>query len=252
MTTPKSEIRTANKELVDALLGMNTRNRHIRKGVVSRYVRDIQNGKWVLTNQGIGISSCGVLVDGQHRLEAIKAAGYPPVPLLLVSGLDLESQTVVDQQAKRSARDILQFAFNARVSRAAPAIANVILKSQSNWRGGYLPTMTEVMDCINEWAEEIELVAETPKSANFFAAPYLASFVLGIRLYQQDHVQSFIQRVESGEMLQKNMPEYHLRNLIVTTRKTGAGYAAQVERFQKCSKALESFVKGKDVYVLRA
>jgi hypothetical protein len=250
--TYRAEIRNANKEIVDALLSMNTRNRSVRKSVVERYCRDIQNGNWFLTNQGIGVSSCGVVVDGQHRLEAIKKAGYPPVPLLIVYGLDIESQKVVDQQVKRSARDLLLFAFDARVSRQAPSIANCILKSQQNWNGSYSPTMSELMQFIADWSDEIAFVVGVPSSINFFAAPYLAAFVIGCRSHGREKVASFMQRVETGEMLNKNMPEYHLRNLAITSRKGSAGYLIQVERFNKTTKALDCFCDGKEMGVLRA
>jgi hypothetical protein len=101
-----AQIKTATRQLVDSLLEMNTNNRAVRKSVVDCYKQDIADGRWYLTNQGIGVDINGVLIDGQHRLLAIKESGYPPIPLLIVSGLSVEAQTAIDQHSKRSVRDV--------------------------------------------------------------------------------------------------------------------------------------------------
>lgn len=250
---PHAEIRTVTKQLVDSLLAMNTSNRPLRNAIVEKYASDIKAGKWKITNQGIGVTVDGVLADGQHRLHAIKLLDYPPVPLLIVYGLDADSQIVIDSHAKRSARDVLQFAFGVRVNRNAPAIANVILKAKNNeLRKSYSNHV--LMDCISEYLEEIEIVANTPKSANFYAAPFLASFVIQMKLRPdlKDEIIKFMKSTEDGEMLDKTMPQYHLRNYIASSSKNSAGGEMQTERFIKCTKALVAYLKGEKMAVLRA
>jgi len=248
---PYAEIKIATRELVEALLSMNTKNRHLKRSVIARYKRDIEAGNWMLTNQGIGVSESGVLIDGQHRLEAIKECGYPALSILIVYGLSMESQQVVDQQAKRSARDLLSFAFNARVSRGAPAIGNCILRNHRGWAGSYSPTITELMDCLTEYMDEIEEIVGKPKLGNFYAAPHLAAFVMIAKVGNREKVLDFMEMVETGEMLTKTMPAFHLRNLMVTTRKGGGGMQAQIERFKKTTKATECFIQGGEMGVLR-
>lgn len=250
---PHAEIRTVTKQLVDSLLAMNTNNRSLKKRVVERYKIDIKAGKWMLTNQGIGVTSSGVLADGQHRLQAIKECGYPPLPLLIVHGLDNNVQIAVDAHAKRSARDMLHFAFDTRVSRAAPAIGNVILKNYNNqWNGTF--SNSRLMDVIVEYSDEIEAVTSIPKNQNFYAAPYMASFAIQLKLRPdlRDQIAQFMKSVENGEMLDKTMPEYHLRNYIVASAKTKGGTEVQHERFIKCTKALVAYLKGEKMGVLRA
>lgn len=248
---PTATIRIATRELVDTLLAMNTNNRKLRKTVVDNYKRDLLSGNWHLTNQGIGVSCNGVLIDGQHRLEAIKAAGYPPVDILIVGGLNGIVQNLVDQQVKRSARDVLQFAFNVRVANQAPAICNVILRSVFCFGGGYKPTMTELMDCVNDYCEEIETVVAKPKSMTFFAAPYLAAFVLSCKNGHTEKTLEFMEAVEAGELLSKDMPAFHLRNLIVSNRRNSGGMAVQKERFLKAEKAVSAHTENQKMGVLR-
>lgn len=247
-----AEIRTATKTLVDALLAMNTSNRPIKKRVVEKYARDIKAGNWLLTNQGIGVSDSGVLLDGQHRLEAIKQCGYPPVSILVVSGLSEDCKMAVDQHAKRTARDMLQFAFEYRVSYYAPAIATALLASKTDWRGGY--TMSEIYDCILDHEEEIRSIVEIPKNHKSFAAPYLAAFVQCIRdgIGDLEKMTKFIHDVETGEMLSKNDPQFHLHNLMRTTKSNGGGGLLRKERFEKAKKAYTAYASGQKMGVLRA
>jgi hypothetical protein len=252
--TAFAEIRTTTKPLVDALLAMNTLNRPIKKRVVEKYARDIKAGKWVLTNQGIGVSESGVLLDGQHRLEAIKACGYPPVPVLVVGGLPDECRLAVDQHAKRSARDMLHFAFDYRVSNSAPAIATALIcsKSSNGWSGGQ--TMSEIYECILDYSEEIEAVVSLPKNVKNFAAPYLAAFIDCIKsgIGDIDKLAKFINDIETGEMLSRTDPQFHLRNLVKSTRMTGGGSVVRKERFEKAKKAFTAYVNGQKMGVLRA
>jgi hypothetical protein len=246
---PECQIVTATKPLVDSLLAMNTENRPIRKAVVDRYKRDILAGKWFLTNQGIGISQDGVMIDGQHRLAAIRECGYPQIPILIVSGLDREARKAVDQHAKRSARDLLAFSFNARVSRAAPAIAAVLFRNSTNWRMS--PTNQEIYDIITDNREEMESVIDGAMNKNFFAAPFSAAFVISCKDHGVDRTLLFMRSVEVGEMLTKEMPEFHLRNFIITNRKTTGGGSMQRERFEKCMKAIAAHMEGRKMGVLR-
>lgn len=248
---PRAEIVTATSQLVDALLSMNNNNRNIKKNVVERYKRDIESGNWSLTNQGIGVSEDGVLIDGQHRLQAIMECGYPPIDILIVYGLSMDSQKHVDQQAKRSARDLLMFAFNARVSRSAPAIGNCILKFELV-SSGYTPTISELMDCISAYIDEMKELCLIPKKANFFAAPFMASFTIAAKQHGINKIAEFMRLVEDGELLTKNMPAFHLRNLIVTQKRSSGGSFVQKERMFKCNKAIAAYLEGKEMGVLRA
>ena len=246
----KAEIKIANKGLVDALLGMNKSNRTIRKSVVDGYRRDIIAGNWRITNQGIGVTEGGVLADGQHRLMALKECGYPAVPLLIVYNLDEDIQKFVDAHAKRSVRDLLLFSFDARVSRNAPAIANVLIKISRGHSSG-VATNSEIMDVITEYQEQINIVLKIPSQINTFAAPYFAAFVKFLHedSGRIDFLKKFISSVETGELLTKDMPEFHLRNFLITS--VGGGSSLQFERFEKTMKAMQKSIAGEKLGVLR-
>lgn len=59
-------------EMAKSMLAKNMKdNRPVLKNTVHGYARQMRNGKWKLTHQGIAFDENGELVDGQHRLNAI-------------------------------------------------------------------------------------------------------------------------------------------------------------------------------------
>lgn len=75
-----------NKQRADALLELNTDNRHMRESHINYIIRQIVNGNWVLTHQGIAISDKGRIIDGQQRLTAISRCGKA-VKLFVFEGI---------------------------------------------------------------------------------------------------------------------------------------------------------------------
>ena len=101
----KSEIRTVTPEDAKEILKLNTNNRNIRKKYVQHLASAILNNEWKLTHQGIAISTDNVLLDGQHRLEAIVLADIPVV-ILVSTNVDKDSFKVIDNGAKRNIADL--------------------------------------------------------------------------------------------------------------------------------------------------
>ena len=57
--------------------GVVLKNRNFRPRWSEEIARRITAGEWDTTHQGIALSSSGFILDGQHRLPAIVAAGIP-------------------------------------------------------------------------------------------------------------------------------------------------------------------------------
>ena len=57
---------------------LDTLHEHQRRRMeapTARMVRDMAEGRWVTTHEGIAFDTRGRLIDGQHRLAAIVASG---------------------------------------------------------------------------------------------------------------------------------------------------------------------------------
>lgn len=250
-----ARIVTMNKEMVDSLLAMNTSNRRVKPAVVERYARDMASGYWPLTSQGIGVSNEGVLLDGQHRLLAMQKAGYPPLEVLLVTGLHPNSQRVIDQQSKRTARDIFRLSFDATIAATAPAILQVLARFEpecqtpiSSGKSGTL-TIDEMYDLYELYYESIEPVCRIEGVRGFLSAAYMAAgaFMLHKKQTTIDIIAEFFDQVKGGENLNKKMPAYHLRNYVISSKSSGSNGPIQRERYLKTKKAIAAFASKQEM-----
>lgn len=64
-------VETVTPEIAAQMLSANTINRSLRHAHVAILAKQIMEGKWRTTSQGIAIAEDGTLLDGQHRLSAI-------------------------------------------------------------------------------------------------------------------------------------------------------------------------------------
>ena len=92
-------------EMATEWLDKNTKNRHVRHLHLGRLKKDMENGKFVITHQGVAICEDGTLIDGQHRLYAIKDTGKSQW-MLVTTGLPMDAQQFVDNGARRLAADM--------------------------------------------------------------------------------------------------------------------------------------------------
>lgn len=74
----ETKVVTITPEMAKSMLEHNMKNnRPVLKSTVHAYARQMRNGHWNLTHQGIAFDENGELVDGQHRLHAIIEANIP-------------------------------------------------------------------------------------------------------------------------------------------------------------------------------
>ncbi|WP_198284957.1 hypothetical protein [Saccharomonospora cyanea] len=116
----------------------NTNNRPLSSQTVTSLARAIERGEWQLTHQGIAFDEDGLLVDGQHRLAAIKKAGVP-VRISVTHGVPRSAFAVMDTGRKRTGRDALSLAGESNGTHLAAALRGLHLyltQPDSGWSGG--------------------------------------------------------------------------------------------------------------------
>jgi hypothetical protein len=250
MQKPTVEIVTATKKLITELRALDTHNRKKKKNHVDYLRREIRDGKWTLTNQGVGVTASGFVCDGGHRLEAIELEGYPPVQFILARGLPDNAQKYVDQHAKRTMADTLTLFFDQSISSKIIAGLNVILKQQSGWT----PIKTTPDELINQFEEmehAVKRVVGIEKS-NSLAAPVWAAFVEMFHETNDERVLGFAEQVIRGEMLQSGDPALTLRNWLSATSAACGGFGVQRERYIKTRAALLAFLEDRRLTKLYA
>ena len=85
----------------------NTHNRPVSDAYVERLARDMRNGQWKLTHEGIAFDSHGVLLDGQNRLWAVVQANVS-VAMHVWFNVTPESLMVINSGKPRSLADNLR------------------------------------------------------------------------------------------------------------------------------------------------
>lgn len=118
--TPVAELVNVTPALANRWLAGNTVNRSIREAAVNQYATDMIAGRWTVTNDAICFSPDGLLLNGQHRLNAVIAADET-VAMLVMRNMPVESMGHMDAGIKRTSADY--FGFHGETHSAALASA---------------------------------------------------------------------------------------------------------------------------------
>ncbi len=129
-TVEATKVETVTPELARQWLAKNTRNRSIGKTAVEKLAKEIRDGRWRLTHQGIAFGADGELYDGQHRLHAVVVANVP-VKIRVTRGLPPEARDAIDVgvRGSRKAQDVLAITDGLKLSdhdRAEVMVAHML------------------------------------------------------------------------------------------------------------------------------
>ena len=212
-------------EIVDKLLDGNLRNRRLNAGHMKKLSIDIRNGRYVFNGQPIIRDEKGYLRDGQHRLIAIKEAGYPPTPILLVTlkgdlshiekaydRMDINKSRTYSQRLEHKGLD------HAKIVASLRKKITYIRTSFNSF-----PVVPDsIYDEIGQmYAYEIEAVA--PLVNNGFTADMGAALCLVAKAtgLLEDCI-AMVKKAKTGEMLKISTPEHTLMKIINKTLRTDA------------------------------
>lgn len=209
--------------LARALLERNVRNRHKRPGDVDDWSNEMANGRWRETHQGVALARDGVILDGQHRLEAIVDSGVT-INLLVVVGLDPEVFSVIDTGRKRNSADALGMVGEtnltqlAAITRACYDYDYMLANGRSTSRRRVhhdvlLAYRVGKEKALSDAAKFSQSVRNFGLKVNKTAAG-TAFFLLKRDVDNQDLVDDFLEQVRTGENLKTTDPVYALRRYI--------------------------------------
>ena len=161
-------------------LEKNTRNRTLRESKVAAYSRDMKNGDWMFTHQGIAFNCDGTLLDGQHRLAAIVDSGKTQ-RMLVTTGIQTDSQLVMDGHAKRTPGDAIGLARGEKITSTFVAIVRVCVEIPKSFK----MTNVEIDHKIDEFRDAIDFAMSkfptkergVSNAAILAAVPWLGSML---------------------------------------------------------------------------
>lgn len=100
----QSQTQIITPAIAAAYLELNVNNRPLRKRSVLAFSGAMTRGEWMLTPQGIAISSEGRLIDGQHRLMAV-VMSKQTIPMTVWHNVPNDVFSVYDRGTPRTMSD---------------------------------------------------------------------------------------------------------------------------------------------------
>ena len=244
----------ATPAIVNRLLDGNLRNRRLNAGHMKRLTMDFKNGKFVFNGQPIIRDADGYLRDGQHRLMAIKEAGYPAVPLILVTlkGDQSHIELAYDRMDLNKTRTYAQRLEHKGLdySQKIAAIRRKITYLKTNF--GQFPVVSDsIYDEIGQlYCYEIEKVAPLV-GAGFTADMAVAVCLVGKVSGCIDDCVNMVKRAKAMEGLVNGTPEFTLMKIFTKTiRGTSKGQGHNAFCFAIVAHALIAGLSGKKYPVI--
>ena len=214
-TAPKAILMEITPETASLWLAeSNTNNRNISQSSVKAYARDMTDGRWVISNDNIVFSKDGTLLNGQHRLCAIKKSGVT-IKAFVMFGASPEWQDIMDSGVKRPASFALQLEGMKNTNRLSAAARIALARSQGmpivggNFNNSEVQTFVRVN---RDMADAIELVGKGALRA-IPCLPRVTDYCCWL-FYRIDPAaaHSFFASLASGANLAQDNPILVLRN----------------------------------------
>jgi hypothetical protein len=237
----KTEVIDVTPEMAKEWLKFNTANRNMNLSLVARYKKDMLEGKWSMTHQGIAFYEDGTLCDGQTRLKAIVDSGCT-IPFLVTFGIERACGSDVDAHRARNLVDAIKIGGLANwINKTAVSIINFI------YFQGSKPSAHAVVDKCETLKKEIQFTerAFTNKIRNVTTAPIYAAVVkAAANGVNEDALIRFCKTLVTGipndadEISALRLREYLIQSGANLNR-TAAG---RIEQHMKAQRAIKAFV----------
>lgn len=247
-----TQIVTVTPSLAREWLGKNIDNRTIKKSLVARYRRDMALDRWKFAGDPIRFGASGRLLDGQHRLLAISQMPDDfTIKMMVLLGIDDESQKLMDQGGTRSGYDQLQRAgvkYASRVSAAARTMVlideGVFFKSTSIWQE--YGSVAAVEEWVAEHPYEVKVIQDVSTiTTRIEAAPSAlnTAAVIISRVAPAETVIEFFGFIADGGAAKNSGPNV-LANKLRRAKRVGVNWSPR-DVIANTIRAWNSWVTGK-------
>lgn len=212
-----------------AFLAKNVKNRPLNMRTIENYAADMARGAWADTGDTVKIGRSGLLIDGQHRLEAIVKADVT-ITMAIAYDVPDSSFDSIDIGRVRKASDIVALRGQKHYTIVASACRLIYLDehglldqthpSMSSSRA-QVRTVTnrdviETMDACPDVIECAALVSTTYKFAGQLLAYGLAAYILWkLRRIEQVAADRFFSGLTDGLNLTAQDPLFMLRERLI-------------------------------------
>lgn len=257
-------------ELAKQLMMHNTpdRQRRMRPDHVEKAVRHIRAGTWSEVYDPYRFSwpevegerESALLLDGQHRLQAVIITGHAYETLMLF-GCDPAEQAHMDQGAKRTFADLLRFhGYSNALNLSAVAHrvyayvqTSAMINTRTSLRMYPTPSPDDLLEFVRQHSarlyEAISISSSVQRHVGGVSKSVLAAMAwVFLRVDRQD-AEAFFDRLGTGEQLSAEDPIHVLRQRLLNATMRKEHLTAD-ESAALLVKAWNAYRKGNRVRVL--
>ena len=235
-------------------------NRPVWDDVVLAYARDMFNGLWVSTHQGIAFNDKDALIDGQHRLLAIVLSGVTIRMMVtfglpsMIEGREMTTMDAVDRGRTRSVADQLTIQHGIKNGRITASICASLAGLCCTERTRRL-SVGETLDIFRAFESPIEwVIMHRSRQHGFRCVGVLAAFAFALSTEEgffggATPIAQMYDRLLNGDGLRDRSPIRHLRGFLVSddakllSRGTDRGLAELVLQAVHLERANKSVAK---------
>ena len=225
-------------------------NRNMSEKTASRYARDMINGKWRLTHQGIAYHD-GRLTDGQTRLRAIVKSGIAVAFWVYRTTGDSSLIRDFDRGRPRSDAHVAQIC-GVSANRSEIAVARVLDRGMADMTSPVTYTPDELIAVIERHADTLAWLNQC-RAFNVVCSvrsPIIGAIGRAMAIYGKEMLSRFVlvvlDGIPSGEHESAAM---RLRETMMTFE--GQSRSDRLDMYLRTANAIMSFAAGKTVKLLR-
>ena len=237
----KAGIINITPEQAEKMLEHNHSNRGIKKGKISQYAMDMEEGMWHMNGLPIIFNPDGELLDGQNRLNAVIRAGVS-TEFLVVTGVSRDAFKTIDTGALRNGSDVLTIiGVPPEQASRTSALIKKIYKDQTGQIGSAWnrstptfssslsfnkrphPTNQMIVEYYKSNKQELDEIwefgAKHQQKAKRLMPFALFLFVFyKLRKVNLIDAEEFCAKLATGDMLSNEDPIYHLREKFIALK----------------------------------
>lgn len=240
-----SQVEHITPDFARKALQFNTKNRRIDNKTVNRFIGAILRDEWLLNGEAIIFDCNGNLLNGQHRLTAVIAAGKS-ITSVVVRGVQSGVFQTLDGGKKRSATDVLSLS-GYKSSRTLSSAARAIVRLESGHSAFASITSTVIVQTVKDhpsltaWVD----LFRNSKAEKFLPASFVGAVCLASERHGEEKMTRFFSQVSDGIGLTEKDAALILRDRFITKSKN--------ERFKDdvalafCVKAINAYLTGAEI-----
>jgi len=261
---PKPQWQLVTPKQAEAWLNKtNKKNRKLSKALYSFYANDMRYGRWRLNGAPIQFNKNNMLIDGQHRLQAIVEANVPQW-FLVLSGMPESTQMVIDNGKLRTVDDVLGIMGykGSKKTKVGPLI-RAIVQQYHGVTGENQDVPSSVLGCRLSYPVIVECAFRLKRAVNFIVENFPVGVksvtttpvkaAIGRAYFTQNHTRlaEFCKILCDGQIRKKaDGSALRLRQWLINSPTVRNG-SAVTKTYLSTTAALRAFMKGEQVERLR-